>query len=363
MFPNRNHAARAKRILPLLCALAAPAAFGADAAQAQHDHGPDPLFLTATNGPNNFLAVINTRTRQTDYVPTGGQGGVSGNAGGVAVEGKLAAVVNFGSSNVTVFVRRGNSMEPVQLIKTASQPVSVAFGHNHLVVLELTTAESFPVYGTNVSKDNDGMVPLAKADKSAAQIVTFDGGAIYSEKSGGVAELNLSTNGAAGLSGPNRPVLLPNAPNNDTPFGMVARGANVYVTIAHSDLETLVVNGQIASTAAGPMPYKDGSGGFLHAPCWNTLSGQFLYSADSPGKQLLRYLVSNSNVFFDKPNAAKFAGPPTDLDAKDGLMGVIDGGDGATSNASLFEIDSEGELTLRFAVKIAGPINGAALIQ
>ena len=45
------------------------------------------------------------------------------------------------------------------------------------------------------------------------------------------------------------------------------------------------------------------------------------------------------------------------------LLGVIDGGDGVTSNASLFDIDSEGELTLRFAVKIAGPINGAAIIQ
>jgi len=136
------------------------------------------------------------------FVPTGGLGGAGGNAGGVAVEGKLAAAVNFGSSNVTIFVRRGNAMAPTQMIKTSSQPVSVAFGRNHLVVLGLTTAESFPVYGNTVGTDNDGVVQLARADKSAAQIVTYDGGAVYSEKSGSIAELNLSTNGMAGLSGP-----------------------------------------------------------------------------------------------------------------------------------------------------------------
>ena len=350
MLRNTHHIA-------LLCALAASTAFGA-----KPDHDQDPLLLTITNGSANFLAVVNTRTKEMNFVPTGGAGGAGGNAGGVAVAGKLAAAVNFGSSNVTVFVRRGDGMEPTQVIKTMSQPVSVAFGHDHLVVLGLTTAESFPVYGETVAKDNDGAVQLLRGDKSAAQIVTFDGGAFYSEKSGGLAELNLDTNGTPGLSGPNRPVLLPAAPNNDTPFGMAARGANVYVTIAHSNLQALVVNGQITETAAGPTPFKDGSGNIIHAPCWNALSGHFLYSADSPGKQLYRYLVSDANIFFDKAGVAKLGGAPTDLDVHDGLLGVIDGGDGVTSNASLFAIDGEGELALLFAVKIAGPINGAAII-
>src|SRR5262249_35298933 len=154
--------------------------------------------------PNNFLAVVNTRTKQVTYVPTGGLGGASGNAGGVAVEGSLAVVVNFGSSNVTIFVRHGDAMQPTQVIKTSSQPVSVAFGHNHLVVLGLTTAESFPVYGTNVGADNDGLAQLARGDKTAAQIVSYSGGVVYTEKSGSIAELDLSTDGVAGLSGPNR---------------------------------------------------------------------------------------------------------------------------------------------------------------
>ena len=365
MFSKRNRPGRELAALPLIVTLAASTGFAAGESldQARQSRGQDPLFLTITNAPANFLVVINTRTKETDFVPTGGAGGASGNAGGVAVDGNLAAAVNFGSSTVTMFVRRGNTMDPTQIIKASSQPVSVAFGHGHLVVLGLTTAESFPVHGTKVAPDNDGLVQLSKADKSAAQIVSYDGGVVYSEKSGGVAELNVSSNGMGGLSGPNRPVLLPNAPNNDTPFGIVARGANVYLTIAHSNLEALIVNGQIASTAGGPTPFKDQSGNFLHAPCWNALFGQFLYSADSPGKQILRYLVSDSNVFFDKANVATLSGAPTDVAVADGMLGVIDGGSGGISNASLFDIDSEGELALRFSVKIAGAINGAAIIE
>jgi hypothetical protein len=364
MHPSKYHTVRIAAMLPLLCVMPSIAAAGDELQALAKTGSRAPLFLTATNGANNYLAVVNTRSRQVDYIPTGGQGGAGGDAGSVAVSGNLAAVVNFRSTNVTIFVRRGDSMVPIKTIKTASQPVSVAFGHNHLVVLGLTTAESFPISGNNVATTADGTVPLLKGDNSAAQIVVFDGGVVYSEKSGSVAALDLATSGiGSGLTGPNRIITLPNAPNNDTPFGMIGRGANVYLTIAHSDLEALVQNGKIVSMAAGPTPFKDAAGNFLHAPCWNALYGQFLYSADSPGKQLLRYLVSDANVFFDKAGAAQFPGAPTDLAADDALLGVIDGGDGSTSNVSLFDIDAEGELTLRFAVKIAAPINGAAIIR
>jgi len=364
MSTKRNHAGKALAMLSLICAVAVSTATAAHA-QAMQGGGHDPLFLTATNATTNFLAVVNTRTQETDYVPTGGSGGVpsGSNAGGIAVQGQLAAVVNFGSSNVTIFVRQGNAMQPMQMIQTTSKPVSVAFGHDHLVVLGLTTAQSFPVYGNTVGA-SDGNVQLQIGDGSAGQIVTYSGGAVYTEKSGGISELSLSTDGMSGLSGPSIWVALPPAPNNSTPFGMVARDAYVYVTIAHSDLEALVVNGEIVSMAAGPTPYKDQSGNLLHAPCWNTLFGQFLYSSDSPGKQLLRYLVSDNNVFFDKAAVATLKGPPTDLYVQNNLLGVIDGGDGVTySDVSLFNIDSEGELTLRFALKIPSPINGAAIIQ
>jgi hypothetical protein len=351
MFMKRNHTGKLLAILPLMCAIAAQAA------------SQDPLFLTATNGVANYLAIINIRTKEIDFVPTGGAGGASGNAGGVAVSGMLAAVVNFGSTNVTIFLRQGNTMEPMQVIKTSSQPVSVAFGHGHLVVLGQTTAESFPVFGTTVATSNDGVVQLLKSDKTAGQIVTYDGGAVYTETSGNISELSLSTDGMAGISGPSVPVQLPAAPNNSTPLGLIGRGANVYVTIAHSDREALIVNGGIISLAEGPTPFTDSSGGLTHAPCWNALSGHFLYSADSPGGQLLRFLVSDSNVFFDKAAVATLSGAPTDLAVQGSLLGVIDGGSAGNSDVSLFDIDSEGELTLRFALKVPSPINGAAIIE
>jgi hypothetical protein len=357
MFRMTNHNRRPVTMFALLCMTAALASAADDRG------GQAPLFLTATNGANNYLAVINTKTREVDYVATGGSGGASGNAGGVAVAGRLAAVVNFGTSNVTIFTRTGNTMKPTQTFKTASQPVSVAFGHNHLVVLGLTTAESFPVFGDSVGTTADGTVPLLRSDKTAAQVVTFDGGVVYSEKSGSVAELDLGTNGvASGITGPNRAVALPDAPNNDTPFGMIGRGGNVYLTIAHSNLEALIVNGKIAATAGGPTPFKDAAGNLLHAPCWNALHGQFLYSSDSPGKQILRYLVSDSSIFFDK-SAAPLGGSPSDLAADGNLLGVIDGGSSNVADVSLFGIDSEGELTLSFTVKIAAPITGAAFVR
>lgn len=330
---------------------------------ARQAHTRDALFLTATNGTPNYLAVINTRTKDISYVPTGGDGGASGNAGGVAVSGRMAAVVNFTSGNVTVFLRQGSGMQAMQTIKTASRPVSVTFGHAHLVVLGLTTAESFAVNGATVAATSDGTVNLLRADNSAAQVVSFDGGIVYTEKSGSVGMLSLGTSAvASGLSGPNRAVELPAAPNNDTPFGMVARGNNVYATIAHSDRQALITNGRIVSTAASGLAYKDSAGNFTHAPCWNALWGQFLYSADSPARQLVRYLVSDSNVFYDKPAVATFSSSPTDLVVDGTMLGVISGTD-SNSAASLFDIGSEGELTLRFAVPIAASINGAAIIR
>jgi hypothetical protein len=322
--------------------------------------GREPLFLTATNGATNYLAVVNTRTRDLSYVPTGGNGGASGNAGGVAVSGEMAAVVNFGSSNVTIFMRRGNTMQATQMIATSSKPVSVAFGHDHLLVLGQTAAQSFAMSGNMVATNADGSASLIKGDGTAGQIVSFDGGAMVSETSGAIGMINF---GIPGLTGPSTPVALPAAPNNDTPLGMIGRGANVYVTIAHSDLETLVVGGKIVSMAVGPTPFKDSSGNLLHAPCWNALAGHFLFASDSPGKQLLRYLVSDANIFYDKGAVAMLTGSPTDLAVDGSTLGVIDGGDGTNANASLFDINSEGELTLRFAVKVASAINGAAFIH
>src|SRR5208283_4051985 len=117
MLRERSRAGKALAMMVLTSAVAVSTAVGADKSQAQGSHAP--LFLTATNGSTNMLAVVNTVTKETDFVPTGGSGGASGNAGGVAVQGQLAAVVNFGSSNVTIFVRQGNTIQPTQMVKTS----------------------------------------------------------------------------------------------------------------------------------------------------------------------------------------------------------------------------------------------------
>jgi hypothetical protein len=350
----------------LLAASATPRAFAAETeiSAASGSKKAAPLFLTITNGPgNNYLVVINTATKETSYVATNGSGGASGNAGGVAVSGNMAAAVNFNSQNVTIFLRQGAAMQPTQTISVASKPVSVAFAHEHLFVLGLTTLQSFQIYGNTVQTAADGSTPLLLGDGSSAQVVGMDGGVAYTEKGGTISIASVSAAGSPGLTGLQQGVTLPPAPNNSTPFGIVANGPNVYSTIAHSDENVLIVNAKIASIANGPMPYKNAAGGFLHAPCWNTLSGNYLYSADSPGQQILRYLVSDTNIFYDVPVGPKFQGAPTDLYAAGNLLAVIDGGDGTTSNASVLTIDGAGELTLKFVVKIAGAINGAAIIN
>ncbi len=349
--------------LSIICATMA--SLGTSAAAQPAARAAAPLFLTATNGATNYLVVVNANTRETDFLPTGGAGGVpaGSNEGAVAVSGKLAAVINFGSSNVSIFERRGNTLQAIAMIPTVAPPVSVDFGHGHLVVLETTTAESFPVFGNSVSTTADGAVTLAKADGSAGEIKTYAGGAVYIEKSGAVSLLNLSTNGAPGLSGPNVPVALPAAPNNDTPLGMVTRGANIYLSIAHSNLEVMVTNGKIVSMAPAPVTLKDAAGNLLHAACWNALYEHFLFTSDTAAFQIVRYMVSDTNIFYDKGTAAKLTGKPNDLAISQELLGVIDSGDGATSNVSLFEIDSEGELTSRLVVKVVGPLNGAAFIR
>src|SRR5271165_2939899 len=100
-------------LFALTCAVATSAAFGAKSPSTKA-----PLFLTETNGSTNYLAVINAVTKEVDYVPTGGSGGVpaGSNAGGVAVSGELAAAINYGSFTVTIFERHGNAMEPIQTV-------------------------------------------------------------------------------------------------------------------------------------------------------------------------------------------------------------------------------------------------------
>ena len=286
--------------------------FGASA-NANTASNSNVLVITASNAEQNQLLVYDSSDRLIQTISTQGKGGVGGNAGGVATKGQLAAAVNFGSKSVAVFQRGGRGFQFGQLISTFSSPVSVAFGYDHLYILGTTKVESHRIYGSHVNGNPDGVVTLLKADGSAAQVGILNQQLIITEKSGAIEAVNLLDDGSA--SGV--PNLVQNIPQNvDTPFGLVTRGDNAYVTIAHADEISLVRDGTILTTTGS---------GTQHAPCWATLMGPFLYTANSPSKSVSRYAVYGQKVVQDAAVAATFNGAPTDIDSGHGLIAVVDG--------------------------------------
>ena len=103
---------------------------------------------------------------------------------------------------------------------------------------------------------------------------------VITEKDNGVIEtVNLLSDGAvSGL-----PKLVQNIPSSpNTPFGLVTRGDDAYVTIAHSNEITLVRDGKVLTVTGS---------GSQSAPCWLTLVGPFLFSSNSPSLSMSRYAV------------------------------------------------------------------------
>ena len=70
------------------------------AIMAQAQPTRDTLVVTASNATQNQLLVYDSSGSLVQIVPTHGQGGASGNAGGIEAQGDLIAVVNFGSKTV-----------------------------------------------------------------------------------------------------------------------------------------------------------------------------------------------------------------------------------------------------------------------
>src|SRR5581483_5579885 len=188
---------------------------------------PDPLVVTASNESLNQLLVFSSTGALLHQIPTGGQGGVGGNAGGVTVSGGTVAVVNFGSSTVTLFERTGDTFTTTQTLGTASAAVSVAFSKDHLYVLGTTTIESHRRGENAIDQAPDGIATLVQADGSAAQVGVAGDQLVISEKSNTVETVALR---GGAVTGPTQSVALP--PNSNAPFGLVTRGANAYVTIA-----------------------------------------------------------------------------------------------------------------------------------
>lgn len=328
----------------------------ASRAQAAHPGARSALFVSMTNGTDNTLVVYSSTGLFMNSYPTGGVGGASGNGGAVQTQGDLVAVPDFGSNDVAVFSRSGDTFTLAGRAPTVSSPVSVAFGPDHLYVLEASSVESFPIAGDWNDKAADGQVQDAIGDGSAAQIgYLTDRHVIYTEKTGTVAEIGLAATGA--VTGFSHSVAnLPGSLN--TPLGLATRGPVALVTSAHDTVnQELLIAGSSVQAASGTVTaVANGTGVFPNdADCWNIFFRQFAYSADSPGHKLDLYTLTGSGHLAFSSVATTFSGAPTDLGvSRGGLLGVIWSG-----NLSTFKIDAMGQLTL-LGTAISEPLNGAA---
>jgi len=314
------------------------------------DTNPNTLVVTSSNATKNQLLVYNTDGKLIQAVATQGQGGASGNSGGIEVKGNLVAVVNFGSRSVSLFERSGNGFLLKQLVPTASSPLSVAFGDDHLYILGTTTVESHWMGESYVSPGADGVATLLIADGSAAQVGVLPGQLVVTEKTNMIETVKLHADGAVG----GVPTEVANIPSNvNAPFGLITRGNDAYVTIAHANEISLVRNGAILTTTGS---------GTQSAPCWLALVGPFMFSSNSPSMTVSRYAVYGQKIVQDAAVAANFNGDPTDIAAGDGLVVVIDGL-GALSHLSIFSVDEDGNLKLLNVETISGPANGVAVVR
>src|SRR5205823_4310385 len=84
----------------------------------------DTLVVTTSNNvAGNALIAYDATGTLVQTIPTGGLGGVSGNAGGVAAEARTVAVVNFQSQSVSLFQLTHEGFVLTNVIGTISPPL------------------------------------------------------------------------------------------------------------------------------------------------------------------------------------------------------------------------------------------------
>jgi len=314
-----------------------------DAAQSRNT-----LVITSSNSATgNSLLAFDSAGALVQTISTGGRGGVSGNAGGIAAAGRLVAVVNFGSSSVSLLQLTHDGIELVDVITTLSPPVSVAFGHGHLYVLGTIAVESHRLLGGTIEAASDGSATLLKADGSAAQVGVVGDQLLITEKSNVIEVVGLQGGAVVGA-----PTEVPIPVGSDTPFGLTTRGSAGYVTIAHSDEVGLVKGGQLTSVAGS---------GSQHSPCWLAMVGQYLYSTNSPSHSISRFVVTGTQIILDESVVATTAGAPTDIGAFGRVVGVIDGG--TQTHLTQFAVDDDGGLQQIAVSVVNNGANGVVVIE
>ncbi|MGO9270222.1 MAG: hypothetical protein ACLQOO_08220 [Terriglobia bacterium] len=321
------------------------------------------FVLTSTNNASgNDVVVFKLDTGGTpslslvDMLPTGGNGGASGNAGLLQFKDDLGAVANYGSSSVSQLVRDDDFFSvgrTIELSPGCVNPDSVALTEDHLFVVSTNCAESHAWPSGHV---DGGVVGLT--DTSAAQIAVGKSWAAVTLKSGSVLQLSLTHQGA--LSGASTTVTLPSVANN-TPLGAAFWGDILGFTPAHSaDSFAIVDENRNVFPIVGPTPPYPGN-----APCWVAKGpGSVWYTGNSPGLAISIFFSDSQGGVFYK--SIPLPGSPTDItvsrDHKWLAVIYTAGGDGYVS---VFAIDAYGDLTLEAASNSIGvaAFNGVAFSQ
>jgi len=320
------------------------------------DRADSTVIVTSSNANANELLVYDAQGTLIQTAPTQGQGGVGNNAGGIATQKGTVAVVNFGSQSVSLFASGPNGFAVSQQVSVASPPVSVAFGKDHLYVLGTTTVESHRLHDSIVDLNPDGVIVLVRADGSAAQVGVVGDQLVMSEKSG-VIEVADLRDGA--VVGPAVAVQIP--AGSDTPFGLVTRGGNGYVTIAHSDEISLIKNGQLVALAATGSGFPNGPG--QQAPCWVTLVGPYLFTSNSPSHTISRLVATGHNIVLEAPVVAHTVGSPIDITADGNILAVVEDNGNGQAHVTQFRIDDDGNLAQVATTAIGSPANGVAIVS
>lgn len=325
--------------LPVLLALAA----SATSARADQDHST--LAVVMTNDPTaNQILVFDTHTNKLlQTLSTNGKGGVSGNARGVKqFNGDLVAVVNYGSNSVSLFRRHASGLRLDRTVATSSAPVSVDFGNHHMYVAGATTIDSFAMHDDDVWKDGTAPLQLVGGATppagSTAQVGVLNVSSLLvtlkTDPVPGTVDVVTLQNGAVTSATP-QVVSVP--AGSLTPFGFsVYPDGTAIITLAHSNQDGLFRNGAFTHVVS--------SGTGANAPCWMTRVGKYVFTANAASGTISRLVGTGNNIFVDGGVAATLAGGPTDLDAHQGVMAVLDK-EGGISHLSMLSYNPSGELT------------------
>jgi hypothetical protein len=340
--------------------VAALLALAAGTVSARADHDNNTLAVVMTNDPTaNQILVFDTGTKALlQRLSTNGMGGVSGNARGVKqLNGDLVAVVNYGSNSVSLFKRNGNGLRLDRIVATSSAPVSIDFGNDHMYVAGATTVDSFEMRNNDVWRDGSAPLQLVGGSPppagSTAQVGVLDKNTLLvtlkTDPNPGSVDVVTLRNGAVTSA---TPQVVSGPAGSLTPFGFsVYPDGTAIITLAHTSQDGLFRNGAFTDVVS--------SGTGAAAPCWTTRVGKYVFTANTGSGTISRLVGTGNNIFIDSGVAATLVSGVTDLDADNGVMGVL----GKGSLLYLLSYDSYGALTPFAPISLGvSTANGVAIL-